>query len=210
MDKALATLISNLKSVSDISNMDDSNPITHRISNPTVRKVTTIVCSTTEPVNLVLPLNVVWFVFDKASTYYGQALQRVSKTASTSYTYTWQAITTMDELYEDQYYDSEDTTALGAAVIPAATTSVLGIARLSVAATTASSPVVVGEGDARLSDARVPLPHTHEEVPATQIKTKTGVVTISNSAAPDIGATLVATSSTTAVWRKLTFNDISE
>jgi len=84
----------------------------------------------------------------------------------------------------------------------------MGVARLSAAPLVSSNPVVVAEGDPRLSDARQPTAHTHDEVPATQIKTATGIVTIGGSEAPVAGATIVATGPTTAVWRKLTTSDI--
>lgn len=207
----LQQLISSLETASDIRNMDEANPIVHRLSNSTIRKVTAIVCAVKEPNNLVLPLNVTWFVFDPLSPYYRQALRRVSKTANTQAgtANTWQLVDTIEQVFEDQYYDEEDTAIINADdPTPVASTTVQGVARLSVPAADPQNPVVVGEGDPRLTDPRMPKPHTHPEIPATQIKTKTGAITIDQTKVPVVGATLVATSSTTAEWRKLTSSDI--
>lgn len=210
-DLKLQQLIASLEVASDIRNMDDANPIVHRLSNATIRKVTAIVCAVKEPSNLVLPLNVTWFVFDPLSPYYRQALRRVSKAANAGAgtAHTWQLIDTIDSVFEDQYYDVTDTAIINADdPVPVASTSVQGVAKLSVASADPDNPVVVGEGDPRLTDARTPKAHTHAEKPATQIKTKTGAVTIDQTKVPVVGATLVATSATTAEWRQLTSSDI--
>lgn len=207
----LQQLIDSLEVASDIRNMDEANPITHRLSNSTIRKVTAIVCAVKEPVALILPLNVTWFVFDPLSPYYRQALRRVSKNSvnGSGFAHNWQLVDTIAEVFVDQFYDEEDAALLNQDdPIPVASTSVQGVARLSYTPADPSDPVVVGEGDPRLSDARPPKPHNHPEVPATQIKTRTGVVTISQDKVPVVGATLVATSSTTAEWRQLTTSDI--
>ncbi len=211
MEAKLQQQIESLERVSDIQNMDENNPIIHRLSNPTIRRVTTVVCSHKEPHNLVLPLNVVWFVYDPLSPYFRRALKRVSKNPNTAAKtqHQWRVIETMLELNEEQYYDSEDSDILNNdESVPLATQAIAGIARLSHPPADPADPIAVGEGDPRLSDARAPLPHSHAETPATMLKTKTGIVTISGSAAPEPGATLVATSATTAVWRKLTSSDV--
>lgn len=210
-DLKLQKLIESLEVASDIRNMDDTNPIVHRLSNPTVRKVTAIVCSVREPATLILPINVTWFVFDPLSPYYKMALRRKSKTtvANSGFVHQWELVDTIDEVFVDQTYDSEDSALLTEnEPVPAATTTVQGIARLSFAPVDATDPVVVGEGDPRLTDARTPKAHSHPEVPATKLKTKTGVVTINQSVAPVVGAVLVADSPTSATWRKLSSSDI--
>lgn len=207
----LKQLIDSLEVASTVRNMDSSTPITHRISNATLRRVTTIVCSAKEPTSLVLPLNVTWFVFDPLSPYYRKALRRVSKVANPAAdtANTWELVETLAAVFEDQYYDAEDTDLLGIdPPVPVASTTVQGVARLSHAPANPADPIVVGEGDPRLTDARPPKPHSHTEVPATQIKSKTGVVHISQNNVPVVGATLVATSATTAEWRQLTSSDI--
>lgn len=210
MELRLQQLIANLEQVSNVRNLDSNNPIVVRISHPTNSKVSVIVCSTSEPNTLILPLNVIWFSFDPTSEYFRKALKRVSKTPSSPFQNTWSVITTYDEVFIDQYYDADDTELLTDTTIPEpATTTSLGIARLSYPAQVASNPVVVTDGDPRLSDARNPLPHDHPEVPATMLKTSQGVVTISGSEAPTAGCVLVATSDTTAQWRKLRSSDLA-
>lgn len=212
-EKNLENIMNSLRVVSDIQNMDETNPITHRVSNPTIRKVTTVVCAYREPSNLIVPLNFVWFCYDPTSAFYLTALRRVSKEADTAngFNHTYEVIDTMAQFNEDQYYDDEDAAILAQNdPLPVASLATLGIARLSVAPASNATPVVVGEGDKRLTDSRTPTDHTHAEVPATQIKTKTGVVTIGDSVAPVPGAVLVALSATKASWRPLTSNDISK
>lgn len=212
-EKRLEQIRDSLRIVSDVQNMDATNPIVTRISNTTVRRVTTVVCATREPYNEILPLNVIWFDFNPASAYYNEARRRVSKTedVSNGTTHTWEVIDTMAEFEEDQFYDDEDAGILNSQTpLPVASTTTLGVAKLSVAPQNAAAPVAVGEGDPRLSDARKPLDHSHAEVPATQLQAKTGIVTIKNSSAPVAGAVLIATSPTTAVWRPLTSNDIAK
>lgn len=212
-EKNLELIIDSLRVVSDIQNMDETNPITHRVSNPTIRKVTTVVCAYREPYNLILPLNFIWFCFDPQSVYYKQALRRVSKDADAQkgFAHTYEVIDTMAQFEADQYYDEEDAAILAQNdPLPVATESVLGVARLSVPPVSGATPIVVGDNDPRMTDAREPTEHTHPEVPATQIKTRTGVVTIGDSASPKTGDVLIATSPKTAVWRPLTSNDIQK
>lgn len=208
-EKKLESVRDALRVISDVQNMDETNPIVTRVSNSTVRRVQTVVCAVREPFNEVLPLNVVWFDFDPLSPY--QIRRRVSKDADTlnGTVHTWEEIDTMAQFEEDQFYDDEDSTILAQDdPVPAASTTVLGVARLSVAPVNAAKPIVVGEGDSRLSDARKPKDHEHSEKPATSLKTKSGVVSISNSPAPVVGATLIADSNGNAVWRQLTSADI--
>lgn len=210
-DLKLQKLIESLEVASDVRNMDETNPIVHRLSNPTIRKVTAIVCGVREPMNLILPLNVTWFVFDPLSPYYKMALRRKSKTtvANSGFVHQWELVDTIDQVFVDQFYDAEDTALLNEnEPVPAATTLVPGIARLSYPAKDATDPIVVSETDPRLTDARTPKAHSHPEKPATKLKTKTGVVTIDQSKPPVVGATLVATSPTSAEWRVLTSSDI--
>ena len=84
-------------------------------SNPTVYKIVTgsdksIIVSFTEPVGLVLPLNVLWLVADPASANYTKILRRVSKLTTAPYTYTWTQVTDYnDALNTAQVYDAADT-----------------------------------------------------------------------------------------------------
>lgn len=212
-EKQLESIRDSLLVLSDIQNMDETNPITTRISNSTVRRVQTVICALREPFTEILPLNVVWFDFNPLSAYYKAARRRVSKDpdVAAGTNHTWEVIDTMLEFNEDQFYDDEDAALLNQTnPIPPASTTVLGIARLSVAPKDGAKPIAVGEGDPRLTDDRNPTEHTHAEKPANQLKTKSGVVTIGDSPTPVIGATLVATGNGNAVWRQLTSTDIQK
>lgn len=207
----LDQLIDDLEGLSNLQNMDALNPIVVRISHPTNRTVAVIACAQKEPSTLILPLNVIWVDFDPLSSNYRKALRRVSKTQDKveGRDHTWEIVETYAEVFAIQVYDEEDTALLTTQnPVPAASVSVMGVARLSVDPAVSSNPVVVAEGDPRLSDARAPTAHTHDEIPATQLKTANGIVTIGGSEAPVAGATLVATGSNSAVWRKLTTSDI--
>lgn len=209
----LEKLIQDVESISNIKYLDSLNPIVLRLSHPTNRQVSAIVAAHREPLTLVLPLNVTWMVYDPLSTNYRKALRRVSKEPDTvrGTEHTWEVIELYDDVFVAQYYDDTDTALLTTQnPVSIATQDTLGVVRISVPSETPSNPVGVVEGDPRLTDPRQPLPHTHPERPATQLKTATGIVTIGGSEAPDEGATLVATSPTTAVWRKLTTSDIQQ
>lgn len=211
-EKKIEEIRDALRVISDIQNMDETNPIVHRVSNATVRKVTTTIAAVREPVNLIVPLNVIWFDFDPQSKYYKAARRRPSKNpdVAAGTLHTWEVIDTYAQFIEDQFYDAEDAAILNTqAPLPIASATVLGIAKLSHAPTNAAAPTVVGEGDPRLSDARVPNEHTHPEKPATMLKTRTGYVTIENSAAPVVGAALIATSANSAGWRQITTADVN-
>jgi hypothetical protein len=211
-EKQLENIRDSLRVVSDIQNMDDINPIVTRISNSTVRRVQTVVCAVREPFNEILPLNVVWFDFNPLSAYYNEARRRVSKDPSIAAgtNHTWEVIDTMLQFNEDQFYDDEDAAILAQDdPMPVASFTKLGIARLSVAPVDGAKPIAVGEGDKRLSDARVPTEHSHAEKPANQLKTKSGSVTIGSGVAPVVGATMIY-NGTSVNWRQLTSTDIAK
>lgn len=207
----LDKLVQDVESISNIQNLDPLNPIVVRLSHPTNRTVSAIVAALGEPHTLVLPLNVTWIDFNPMSRNYRKTLRRVSKDANVSAgtQHTWEVIERYDDVFVVQYYDEHDTGMLTTQnPVAIATPDILGVVRLSGPSATPSNPAVVVEGDPRLSDPRQPLGHTHPERPTTQLKTASGVVTIGGSEAPVEGATLIATSATTAVWRKLTTSDI--
>uniref|UniRef100_A0AB39CEG4 Tail protein n=1 Tax=Pseudomonas phage HRDY3 TaxID=3236930 RepID=A0AB39CEG4_9VIRU len=213
MEKQLVEIRDAYRVLSDIQNLDETNPIPIRVQNSTVRKVHTTVCALREPYNEILPLNVVWFDFNPQSVYYNTARRRVSKQPDTSAgtNHTWEVIDTMAQYDEDQYYDAEDSEILAQNdPIPPASKTQLGIAKLSVAPGNGAAPVAVGEGDKRLTDARKPLDHTHEERPATMLKTKSSYVKIGDSATPVVGATLIVGANGVAGWRQLTSTDIQK
>jgi hypothetical protein len=209
MELRLEQMIASLETVSDIRNLQPNNPIIVRLSHPTNATVHVIALAYNEPYQQVLPINVTWFDFNPQSPNYRRALRRESKVSSGGFQHSWRIIDTYDEVFVHQEYDAIDTEFLtNVQSVPAASVTVLGTVKLSHAPTDPANPVVVVEGDPRLSDARPPRSHSHPQQPAQQLKTSTGVVNISGSGAPEVGAVLIATSPNSAEWRRLTTTDI--
>lgn len=209
MEKKLEDLIAQLEQVSYMRNLNKENPVVLRFSHPSIAKVTTIVCAQIEPDALILPLNVVWIDLDPQSENYRRALGRVSKDAALPMANTWELLETYDAVFVDQYYDTTDTDLLTSAdAVSAATTSELGTVRLSAVSLTPDSPVVVVEGDVRLSDPRAPKAHSHAQEPASALRTQSTNVIISGSVRPQLGDVLIATSPTSAEWRAVRSTDI--
>lgn len=208
MELRLEELIGALRTSSGIDNLSNDTPVILHHTNPLTLKTVTIVCSVDEPVNLVLPLNVNWFNFDPTSQYYLKALKRSSKDAAGDYDNTWDLVDTYDPIWEDQFYDADDTDAIGSgsASGPASTTTA-GLVRLSAEPQNPGTPVVVVEGDPRLTDARPPTAHSHAEIPATVLQHASGTVTISGGTPAD-KSVLVADGPTSATWRQLEQSDI--
>lgn len=209
MEKRLENLIIDMERVTYLRNLNDTNPIVTRLSHPSIAKVTAIVCAQSEPSDLILPLNVTWFDLNPQSPNYRRALRRSSKEPSNGFEHTWELLSEFDEVFVDQEYDAADTELLtGADSVPPATTETAGTVRLSAEPENPNSPAVVVEGDPRLSDAREPTAHTHPQRPAVALRTLSSNVIISGSAQPEIGSVLMATSPTSAEWRKVKTSDI--
>lgn len=212
MERKLNQLIENLEAISDLRNLSDTNPIVTRLSNPTIAQVTAIVLSSVEPHLLVLPLNVVWINFDPASQDYKKPLKRVSKghVPGSPYLHTYTEVLSYDSVFEPQFYDQADTLLLtGTDAVGPATTTELGTVRLSSTPLDPINPVVVAEGDPRLTNARAPTAHGHPQLPATAIKTLTGQVLINTANDPQVGHVLITDSNNSAVWRRLTESDLA-
>jgi hypothetical protein len=81
------------------------------------------------------------------------------------------------ESFASQSFKSYNSSG-GTITVPVATDQINGISKLSLAAVDANSPIVVGDNDPRLSDARVPLSHQH---PATEITVDNGGESVSTN-----------------------------
>lgn len=211
MELKLERLIQRMEGLAQDRGLSQDNPVVMRMSHPAASTVTVIVCAVQEQSSLVLPLNVTWIDLNPLSPNFRQALRRVSKVdpSNGTHTHTWLLLTEYEQVFVEQYYDSEDEQVLNSgSAASAATTTSLGLVRLATSPAVAGNPIVVGANDPRLTDARTPLPHTHPQSPAQALATFTTNVVISNSVAPTVGDVLVATSSTSAVWRALTQSDI--
>lgn len=180
----------------------DGSPRIVRRTNPTLVEDSTFtfVASAVEPHALVLPLNVVWIVFDSSRPDYRHVYRRDSKNPDTDngFEHTWVRITQYDDLWEGQYYDPEDS---GLSSNPEAQDNLIGVVRLSVASATPGDPVVITEGDPTLSNPRVPLPHDemHPEVPATRLAT-TGRAVLINNGQPVEGGGMLSDFQGDSAW----------
>ena len=210
MELKLQNFIDAMGVTSDVDNLSQDTPQVMRRENTAIQKTSTFVVSILEPVGMILPLNVIWLCYDATSGNYKSALKRVSKDADPggAYTYSWEVLYFYDDIWLDQAYDAEDSDKLSNAVIPAgATTSTLGLVKLSTPSTTPGMPIVVTEEDERLSDPRTPKAHSHAEIPATTLQHANGVVAI-NIGEPAIGKVLMATGPGSAGWAFLTADQI--
>jgi hypothetical protein len=209
MEKRLEDFITQVEKVSYMRNLDEANPIVLRFSHPSISKVTAIVCAQAEPTKLILPLNVVWINLDPQSDNYRNALQRVSKNGVAPFEQEWTVLAHYDDVFSTQNYDATDSALLTSSeTVSVATLTDVGTVRLSAVSATPESPVVVGEGDARLDDPRTPTAHSHEQLPASALRTQSTNVIISGAVRPTAGSILFATSATTAEWRAVKSTDI--
>jgi hypothetical protein len=222
MPQALATFINNAISIADKRNLAKENPIVVTIPQTNAEEIITVV-SFMEPNHVTLPFNVTWIVADPASSDYKRALRRVSALPFGGRRNTWATLTVyQDILDEPQFYDRTATFSLGevetTGVLPA-TAIARGVFKLLQADTNdAQNPVVVGDNDPRMTDARMPVPHGHPLLPAIALEGSSGIndfyVTISDSAPPTPGQALMITGTGTqpneykGIWRTVVAADI--
>lgn len=209
MELRLQNLIRDLESVARVHGLAENNPVVTRLSKPSLTTLTVIVIAEEEPDTLVLPLNYTWINMDSQSANFRRALRRVSKTATAPYNHEYEVLDLYDDVFVDQYYDVADEAIVSSGGInTAATTTELGLVKLTAAPADPNNPVVVENTDPRLTDARVPLPHTHPQEPAASLQTTGANVIINNSSPPTAGMLLFATSGTEAQWRFATSADV--
>jgi hypothetical protein len=194
MELRLEQLIDNLEFLSDITNQSEDTPIVMRHTDPGTNRTIAIVCSQVEPINMVLPVNVIWICYKPESPLYRLALKRTSKEPGNmqadGVTQTWEVLYFYEELLEAQVYDPEDLTLLGVGSVPFANTTVYGKVRLSRDPLDPDQPVAIVTDDPRMSDNRDPTAHTHPERPATMLRHSQGHSVIQNST-PAIGQVLL-------------------
>lgn len=197
----LSDFIDNVAVYTQIQQTDGSPRIVRR-TNPTLVEDSTytFVASAVEPHALVLPLNVVWIVFDSSRPDYRYVYRRDSKNPDpdNGFEHTWVRITEYDALWEGQFYDPEDG---GLSANPEAQDNLIGVVRLSVASSSPGDPIVITEGDPTLSDARIPLAHDemHPEVPATRLAT-TGRAVLINNGQPVEGGGMLSDFQGDSAW----------
>lgn len=210
IDKRLMTFAESARQIAILRGVASNNPVVLRMTTPISGNISIVVCSLEEPVNAILPVNVLWIDLNPSSMRYLKVYRRLGKTGgSNGLVHRWEMLSSYLHLNDAQTYDSEDLSKIQASIsFGPASYANMGIVRLSTPAATASDPIAISDTDPRLSDARNPLPHTHALPPVTAIKTATGVVNISQAIPPAAGKVLIATSATTAEWRQLVHTDI--
>lgn len=204
MDAVLRQYAQAFASLSGFTN--DYNPKTVTLFNSVLNQTFMIVISGAEPTD-VLPLNVIWLVEDKLSSYYQQFLIRTSKTANAGFKNTWSAMTEIAQLYVPQYYDVEDN-SLYAGKLVDATAQVAGVAKLTYVSSTPLTPVFVATSDSRLSNNRNPKAHSHAEKPLHSVKTTVAGVYMTTTQTTVDSTAIVAESSTEATQRKLKKSEV--
>ena len=185
------------------------NPVDYvfKRNNPVLGLSYTLVVAQAEPLNQVLPLNVIWLVMDENSENYKLFLQRTSKTPKDAFAYTWVPVTSMSQLNQVQYFDSTDSAVTSS--VGLATETNLGLAKLTVDSAYIGKPKFVAESDDRLSDARYPTEHSsmHPEIPAKRFKHSEGEITVTDDVKL-YGTLIVASDAEVANITKLTVSDL--
>ena len=209
MELRLQEFIRDLEHVAKTHGMAANNPVVTRLSRPALASLTVVVLAEEEPDTQILPLNVTWINLDPTSSHFRRALRRVSKTPVAPYNHEYEVLDLYDDVFVEQYYDAGDEAIVSSGgVTSAATTSELGLVKLTAAPADPQNPVVVENTDPRLADARVPTAHTHPQEPAASLATTGTNVVINGSTPPTAGMLLFAVSGTEATWRFATTADV--
>ena len=141
-----------------------------------------VLVSLLEPDTLTVPYNVTWINADPEHEDYKVLMRRVDaeKYDDKDYRGSWSVLSSVEEIFtEEQYFKKEADPILGAIPDfrpPLASDLRLGGFTLSETSVIddADEPVVVGTNDPRMSDARVPLPHSHPDEPRTMLSAGDG------------------------------------
>lgn len=217
----LAEFISMTLSLADKRNLAKENPIVVTIPVANAESIITVV-SHLEPNHVTLPFNVIWIVADPDSVDYAKAFRRLSALPYGGRRNTWANLTTyQDILDEPQFYDRTATFQLGevqTSGVQPATDKVRGTFKLLDVAFDPLSPVVVGDNDPRMTNARTPKPHSHPLLPYSAVQGSGGInnfyVNIEDSLAPTAGQVLMIKSVGTkpremvGVWRNVVASDM--
>lgn len=185
------------------------SPVLFRQFNAVLNFNYVVMLSSAEPVNRVLPLNVIWLCLDKTSVFYMKFLLRKSKNKGTiaALQQSWEPLRYVSQLWEPQYYAPEDNQQYSASIVDA-TKDVAGVVKLSYPSASPTKPRLVTKSDPRLSDRRRPTAHSHAEKAMRIIKTLTGQVDLTLADADLESATLVADSPSVVRQRKLKRSEV--
>lgn len=206
MDLRVKKYVESLEEYTLIEEQSPQVPMNVRVNNPVLGRTTIIAVSHVEPVDQVLPINVLWACFDRASIMYRRLFKRVSRDPDPVFgtQHTWEPIQDFNSIWDYiQYYlpgEEPDYSKL-----PIATVGQIGTVTISVASADEEDPVAVSYTDPRNTDARVPLPHEemHPEKPLRQVRTTVNPVTVENTVTGADGMPITAMSSAQSTYRRL-------
>ncbi|AQT28632.1 putative T1SS secreted agglutinin RTX [Erwinia phage vB_EamM_Yoloswag] len=164
-----------------------------------------VVVSMTEPSFADKPYNLLWIDANAGSPQYKFVLIRTSHVSDGNHRGSWMTIDDYSKIFNSkQYYRLvvENASDLGIeagdVVLPHANTSRLGTVVVQALqdqsaedARDVQDPVVVSTDDSRMTDARYPLPHDHDDYPRTMIRLNAkDFVEVGSSVAPAAGSVL--------------------
>lgn len=157
-----------------------------------------VIVSLTEPSFSDTPYNVIWIDANSGSPQYQFVLLRTSHITDGNHRSSWATVTDYDNLFKSKQiyrFVVENASDLGIetgdVVIPTANTSRLGSVILKDDPTDPANVVVVSSSDPRMSNARYPTAHDHDDYPRTIIRLNDkAFVEVGTSTAPADGMVL--------------------
>lgn len=157
-----------IKDVELLTNIHEQNknPILFRMQKGTAEMGLVFYCSYRIPRYVVLPKNAIWFDYDPESSTFRHGFRRVLKHATDPTEDQWEQLYFYDDAMADQEYDPADLQIINQSMPSKATKTTFGIGYLSYPEPEGR---VIIEGDPTLTDKRIPLEHTHPEVPASML-----------------------------------------
>lgn len=223
MEQELIDFIEAKYALADARNLALYNPVVFRIPYGVGNASSVMmVFSFREPDYRSYPFNVIWVPSDPTLPDFKTCLRRSGK-AQTIYRDTWDQLETLAALTDEaQYYDnSSDNTfllgELGVVEVVAATTTVAGTVFINISPVDPDQPIIVGANDARLTDARTPLAHTHPVEPYYEIAGDINGISkvVIQGVGPTPGQALIITGQDAGdsnifytAWRTLTQDDL--
>jgi hypothetical protein len=166
-------------------NLSQENPVTLSIESG--GQSFSVVVSYTEP-GFDVPFNVVWVC--AGELFYGAVLRRVSAYPFSPFQNQWTELATVNDVFAELQYWSPQGLLQGEIeqfTAGPASMEQPGIFRLT------KGLRAVCDTDPRLTDAREPLPHSHDPTPAKTFSVGGVIIDVSNSRTPDAGDVLVIT-----------------
>lgn len=164
-----------------------------------------MIVSFTEPSFSDIPYNVLWLDCNPGSPSYQRVLLRISHISDGTYRSAWKVLNLYEELYKSpQIYRfvvehaSDLGIDIGELSVPRANTKAMGTVLLDPENpdSPTSGAVVVSDSDGRMTNARTPKDHTHDDYPRTMIRLNSSAyVEVTSSNQPEDGYVLAITSS---------------